>query len=166
MKMTLPVMYLIMQSFSTNAETQLEFKGTLIAEPCQVSTDSQEQEISFSAIALKTFVNNPRSLSKPFQIKLMDCDLSQGNSVSVAFDGERDLQQQNAFSVTGGAKGVAIILEDKNGNAIKPGIPTLPQGLQANSTILEYRAFVQSRVFSEIEEGPFESIVTFSLQYE
>lgn len=162
----LPVMFFILQSVSAIAETQLAFKGTLVADPCQVATDSEDQEINFAAIASKTFINNQRTLPKPFQIQLMDCDLSLGNSVSVTFEGERDLQQQDAFGVTGGAKGVAIVLEDKSGHIIKPGVATMPKSLQSDNTILEYQAFVQSRAFTEVEEGPFASIVTFSLQYE
>lgn len=155
----------LLTCFSAVADTKLEFRGVLTADPCQISTDFERQEINFPAIASKTFINNPRSLPKVFFIQLKECDLSLGKSVKVTFDGERD-QQQDAFSVTGGAKGVAIVLEDNEGKTIKPGVAMRPESLQSEDTTLEFRAYVQAKSFSEVEEGPFESIVTFTLQYE
>lgn len=150
----------------TFADTELEFKGTLIADPCIVDTDTEDQVVEMGTIGAKTFINHDRSAPKPFSLYLKECDLSLGSTVSVTFSGTEESQQPGTFAVTGGAEGVAIALENTNGTPVKPDEATAATGLMSGDTQLNYVAYVQASDFSKVKEGPFESRVIFFLEYE
>lgn len=148
------------------AATDLDFRGTLIAEPCALAAQSEEQTVNFGPVASQTFYANNRTAPRSFAIKLTECDLTMGTTVSVMFSGEPDSNQPDTFAVTGSAAGIAIALETKEGNRVIPGEVAAPVALSANETVLSYKAFVQGNVATAVSEGDFQSIVTFSLQYE
>lgn len=166
MNRTLLVYLLTMLNAVAVADTDLQFRGTLIADPCIVSTDSDEQEVDMGTIASKTFINHPRSVPKSFRIHLLGCDLSLGSTVSVTFSGTEDGDQPGTFAVTGEAKGIAIALEDEEGKAIAPGTELKPMQLEAGNTWMNFIAYVQGLNYSKVKEGPFESRAIFFLEYE
>ncbi|WP_421512472.1 fimbrial protein (plasmid) [Enterobacter sp. JS8-1] len=166
MKINWAACALMALSFSAVADTDLQFKGVLISDPCIVDTDSEEQVVEMGTIAAKTFINHQRSAPKNFKILLKECDLSLGNTVSVTFDGKEDISQPGTFAVTGDASGVAIALEDTNGKPIKPGEELKPVQLYQGETVLNYVAYVQGSDFSKVKEGAFESKAVFFLEYE
>ncbi|WP_085841586.1 fimbrial protein [Enterobacter asburiae] len=157
---------LIALSFNVQADTDLQFKGVLISDPCTVDTGSEEQIIEMGTIAAKTFINHQRSAPKDFRISLKDCDLSLGNTVSVTFEGKEDDEQPGTFAVTGDAAGIAIALEERDGKPIKPGNELKPAQLNQGETVLSYIAYVQGLDFSKVKEGAFESKAIFFLAYE
>ena len=158
--------FLIVLSFSAVAETQLQFKGVLISDPCIVDTESEEQIVEMGSISAKTFISNPRSAPKNFKILLKECDLSLGNTVSLTFRGKEDNDQPGTFAVTGDASGIAIALEETDGNPIKPGVELKPVQLNDSESILNYVAYVQSSDLNKLKEGAFESKAVFFLEYE
>ncbi|WP_312927794.1 fimbrial protein [Pseudescherichia sp.] len=145
------------------AETTVEYSGTLIADPCVVDTGSEDQTIDFGNVVKKTFINHTRSSAEAFRIRLIECDLTAGNNVAVTFNGTEAGDQP---AVTGDARGVAIALEDGRGNPVKPALAMKPVPLSGEETILDYRAFVQSSDYSTVREGAFESVVSFTLEYD
>ena len=147
------------------ADTELGFKGTLISDPCIVDTDKEDQTVDMGTIGAKTFINNKRSAPKSFSLYLKECDLSLGSTVSVTFSGPEESQQPGTFAVTGGAEGVAIALESTDGSPVMPD-ESIAAGLTSGDTQLNYVAYVQANDFSKVKEGPFESRVIFSLEYE
>lgn len=147
-------------------ETALEFKGKLIADPCQVSADSDYQTVEFGTIVSKTFINHNRTSPKRFKIHLEECDLELGNSVKIKFTGDEDSQQLNTFKVSGDAAGIAIAIEDEHGSTVKPDEYMSPVKLNEGDMILNWNAYVQSGDYQKIKEGSFESSVTFHLEYE
>ncbi|WP_318373709.1 fimbrial protein [Enterobacter sp.] len=165
-----PVVSLVIASalFSTvvGADTTIEYSGTLIADPCVVDTGSEDQIVDFGTVVKKTFINHTRSVAEPFRIRLLECDLTAGNNVAVTFNGTEASDQPNTFAVTGEAQGIAIALEDSDGNAVKPAATMKPVPLTGEETILNYRAFVQSSDYSNVREGAFESVVSFTLEYD
>ncbi|WP_024547672.1 fimbrial protein [Siccibacter turicensis] len=148
------------------ADTNVEYSGTLIADPCVVDTGSEDQTVDFGTVVKKTFSNHTRSIAEPFRIRLIECDLTAGNNVAVTFNGTEANDQPGAFAVTGDAQGVAIALEDSDGNAVEPAKTMKPVPLTGEETILNYRAFVQSSDYSNVREGAFESVVSFTLEYD
>lgn len=153
-------------SFTAMSDTDLQFKGVLISDPCIVDTDSEEQVVEMGTIAAKTFINHQRSAPKNFKILLKECDLSLGNTVSVTFDGKEDNDQPGTFAVTGDASGIAIALEEIDGKSIKPGAELRPVQLEQGETVLNYVAYVQGTDFSKVKEGAFESKAVFFLEYD
>jgi len=153
-------------SLSAYADTIVDFKGTLVADPCQVATDSEDQEVFFDVIPSKTFIKQNRSSPRPFRIHLTDCDLSLGNAVMFTFVGEKEATQPGTFATTGEAKGIAIALEDDDAMAVENGKALPAKALTGEDSWFDFRAFVQSTGYESVKEGDFESVVTFSLEYE
>lgn len=157
---------LMIISLPVMAETNLKFSGTLIADPCLVAIDSQEQTVEMGNIAARTFLHYPRSAPKLFTIVLTECDLSSDSAVTVTFNGKKDAEQPQTFAVTGSAQGIAIALEDEAGRAISPGTALAPAPLNAGETLMTYTAYVQGLDFTKVREGSFESTVIFTLEYQ
>lgn len=166
MKIILLVSALMVMSSVAVADTDLQFKGILISDPCIVDTGSEDQTVEMGTIGTKTFLNHDRSAPKPFDITLKECDLSLGTTVTVKFAGTEDIDQPGTFAVTGEASGIAIALEDAEGNAIKPDVVQKPVQLHEGKTVLNYTAYVQGLDFSKVKEGSFESKAVFFLEYE
>ncbi|NIG46418.1 type 1 fimbrial protein [Enterobacter sp. Acro-832] len=153
-------------SLPAQADTDVEFSGTLVADPCVVDTDSQEQEIDFGNIASKTFINHESTAPKDFRIRLLECDLTLGTQVSVTFLGDESLTQPGAFAVTGDAKGIAVRIEDAEGRTVAPNRAHGAGDLLQGETVLAYRARVTAKNVSEVTEGEFMAVATFALDWE
>jgi len=148
------------------ANTDVEFDGTLIADPCVITTDTAEQIVDFRNVPSKTFIKHNRTAPESFSFHLTECDLSLGQTVKVTFFGNEDDAQPGNFAVAGDAKGIAIALENADGEAIKPDQVLSPIALSEGDTLLKYKAYIQATDFSKVTEGDFLSHVTFSLEYE
>ncbi|MDZ7320052.1 type 1 fimbrial protein [Kosakonia sacchari] len=144
----------------------MNFSGTLRAQPCTIVTDTQDQTIRFSELIRSAFIKNHRSPPRKFEIRLEECDLTDGNLVKVLFYGEADKNQPDAFTVNGQVEGVAIVIEDQKGNLIPPDSSSAGQQLTGAQNTLDYTAYVQAPNYEKIRVGDFEAIVTFSLEYE
>ncbi|TQI79101.1 type 1 fimbria pilin [Serratia fonticola] len=159
-------MGLFLLSAHTIAETHVDFEGTLVVDPCVVSPGSENQIVDFRFVPAKTFINHLRTAPEKFSIRLIDCDLTLGQIVKVTFSGNEDVAQPGLFAVEGDAKGIAIYLEDDQGNQIKPEQEMRPVALTDGETLLNYKAYLQGPNFSLVEEGDFYAAVTFYLEYE
>lgn len=148
------------------ADTDVQFGGTLIADPCQVDTDSEDQTVELKTVATKTFINHEQSAATPFSVWLRECDLSMGSQVTVTFYGQKDEANPALFAVDGTAKGIALALSDDSGKAVTPGSEQQPHELNDGDTELKWEARIQSTAGSQVTEGDFVSVVTFSLEYE
>ncbi|VDZ85071.1 fimbrial protein [Kluyvera intermedia] len=148
------------------ADTDVEFSGTLVADPCQVDVDSEDQTVDFGAIASKTFINHDQSAPETFHILLKDCDLTLGEKVSVTFYGEKDATEPALFAVTGQARGIALAITDSEGHPVTPDGAQSWRPLAPGDVQLTWQARVQSTAGKAVTEGEFQSVVTFSLQYE
>lgn len=166
MKAALMWVVLGFPALTSLADTDVEFSGTLVADPCQIEMDSLEQEINFGNIAAKTFINHNYSVAKSFSIHLTECDLSLGNQVSVTFLGEEDSTHPGTLAVTGSAKGISIRMTDSEGRLVAPNEAQPVSGLHAGDTILEYQARIQAQDFSQVSEGDFSAVTTFVLVWE
>lgn len=148
------------------ADTDIEFTGTLVADPCQVATDSEDQQVEFGNIVAKTFLTQNSTPPKMFTLRLVECDLSMGSTVSVTFLGDEALTQPGTFATIGEAKGIAIRLRDSEGNPVVPNEPLPAAGVLEGETVLVWQAQVTTRDSREVTEGEFLSTVTFSMAYE
>lgn len=148
------------------ADTDVIFNGTLVADPCEVHIDSEDQIVDFRNIPSKTFIEYHRSEPERFSIRLTECDLSLGETVKVTFVGAEDGRQTGLFAVTGTAQGLAIAIEDEGGSPVLPNVPLRPAALTAGDTYLNFRAFVSAPVHSQLQDGDFECVTTFLLEYD
>ncbi len=148
------------------ADTEVNFSGILVADPCELHVDSEEQIVDFRNVPSKTFIKYPRSERERFAIHLTECDLSLGETVTITFMGTEDAMQPGLFAVTGTAKGIAIAVEDTNGTPVLPNVPMRASVLTAGNTFLNFEAFISAPVHSRVREGDFESVTTFRLEYD
>lgn len=158
--------FLLMYSISAFSDTDVVFDGVLIAEPCSISSSSEEQVVDFKNIPSKTFISNKRTVPEKFGIMLKDCDLSLGQTVTVSFKGSESGNAAGNFATVGDAKGISIALEDSKGNSIHPNQPAKAVSLDEGDTLLEYYAYIQADDYSRVDYGDFTSSVTFSFEYE
>lgn len=160
----LPLFFLLLSS-TLHADTDIHFSGILVAEPCQLATDSEDQTVDFGSIAARQFINSDTTVPKPFSLRLTDCDLSIGQSVIFTFTGEEDTGQPGLFAVAGEAKGIAILLMDDDGNNIQPGKAMSARSLVDADNVFAFQAAVSGPEFSAVSAGDFTSTVMFSLEY-
>lgn len=149
------------------ADTDIEFTGTLVADPCQVAMDDEEQQVEFGNIARRAFLNHDSTAPKTFTVRLVECDPSVATTVSVTFLGDGNNEAMpGTFATTGEAKGIAIRLRDSEGHTVVPNKPLAATNVQEGETVLAWQAEVTATAMHEVTEGEFFSTVTFSLAYE
>lgn len=166
--MLLTVLFLI--CFQATADTDINFSGTLVKDPCSIEAENEAIIVDFKAVASKTFIYSERSAPQRFELILSDCDLSVGQSVAVAFLGEEEPEHDGFFVVTGSAQGVSILIEGMQGETenggIVPNQPSHPLNLDENKTVLKYQAYLQSFDPVNVVEGEIDTTLIFALSYE
>ncbi|WP_249226397.1 fimbrial protein [Entomohabitans teleogrylli] len=149
------------------ADTDVVFSGTLVEDPCELHVDSEDQIVDFRNVPSKTFITHDRSGRERFSIWLKECDLSRGDTVTVTFIGAEDAFQPGMFALTGGtAAGIAIAVEDADGTPVKPGVAMRPTTLVAGDMVMNFQAFISAPDHSRVQEGDFECVTTFLLEYD
>lgn len=63
-----PLMLLLAGVSVTHADTDVYFSGNLIADPCELHVDSEDQIVDFRNVPSKTFMKYPRSERERFSI--------------------------------------------------------------------------------------------------
>ena len=160
------LMLLLVSISATHADTDVYFTGNLVADPCELHVDSEDQIVDFRNIPSKTFIKYHLSERERFSIMLINCDLSLGSTVKVTFMGTEDVDQPGLFAVTGTAGGIAIAVEDADGTPVLPNTAMRPATLTAGDTNLNFQAFISAPVHSRVGEGDFECVTTFLLEYD
>jgi len=159
----------------------INFDGNLLDRPCQVASESQEQNVMFMVHPTKDFWSLPaRSPVEKFTIHLADCDTSSvWKVVKLKFSGaaEMNMQGQSDYflKVTGENEGkLAVGLLDTDGKTpLKLGVAhNHEQGTQINRTDLQliFGAFVQATpeavAEKSVKPGQYSAIANFELAYE
>ncbi|HFZ4846021.1 TPA: fimbrial protein [Escherichia coli] len=158
-------------SFCANAANQgqgvINFKGTVINAPCGIAPESADQSIDFGQISKAHLNNNGQSIQKPVDIKLVNCDLSEGSkTVEVQFTGtiaageeatNLGLSKTNAIIRMAAQDGTLVAFDGSN----KTNATNLVNG----DNTLHYQAWVQKGT-KDVEEGEFSAIAQFNLSYQ
>lgn len=150
---------------SVRADTDVEFSGALIAEPCQIDSDSEDMTIEFGAIAAKTFIDHTESAPKRFSVWLRECDLELGSQVIVTFNGNKSSDNADYFAVTGLSKDIALKIVDGAGDIVKPGKQQAKHELDKGDTELQWQASIIHTSSDDVTPGDFYSTVNFLLEY-
>ncbi|MCF5228505.1 MULTISPECIES: fimbrial protein [unclassified Pseudomonas] len=161
----------LMLSQTAQAEN-VRLHGALVAEPCVIAPGGESVTLDFGSLIDKDLYTNQRTRSKPFDIRLMECDVSLGKTVKVTFSGIENPHLAGLLAIDGGgqAKGIAIGMETQGGQKLPLNKPGEGVRLVNGSNTLTMLAFVQGEPAAiankTIERGPFSAIATFSLEYE
>lgn len=150
----------------------LRFSGQLVEQPCIIEPDNETIKLEFDSIVEQSLYIYGRSSARPFILRLSECDLSVGNKVRVAFNGQKSLALPNLLAVNSGSttSGIAIALETMDGNPLPLGKDTTDYLLLAGRNEITFKAYVQAEpeaiAKKNIVLGPFTATATFYIEYE
>lgn len=155
---------------------KVTFSGSIIDAPCSIAPESIDQTVELGAISNVALKDGGKSMPRPFQIKLENCDLTvdandpskNNNKVSLTFTGSASEADSALLGITGTAKGAGIALTDGNGKNITLGTATDARLLQNGSNTLSFSAYLQGSGASgaQIVPGEFQSVADFTLAYQ
>lgn len=155
-----------------NVGMKMNFHGTLVDEPCNVSPDDTDIHLDFGTIVDEYLYLNTRTHSQPFTIHLIDCDIDTwpgDGTVTVRFEGAEDIVLPGYLAMSDTSIGAAVGIEEGDGTFLGLGKVSSPIQLADGTVGLNFRAFVegepqaiQSRT---IKLGDFSATATFFLDY-
>lgn len=165
---------MLMGMGACRADSQVDFDGTLIEDPCTlaVGTQGSEQTVDFGTVINKYLYANTRSPVQTFTILLQDCDTSLGKTVSFIFHGTEDTVQPGllALDPTSGAQGVAIGLASADGTPLPLNEASGTSTLNDGDTQISFQTYVQASptaiLNNAIVVGEFSATATFEMVYE
>jgi type 1 fimbria pilin len=146
--------------------------GVLVAEPCVIAPGKDEIQLDFGTIIDKYLYLNTRTLGQSFEIRLEECDLTLGKTVSMTFTGTENSALPGLLAIDGSsaASGIAIGLETPKANKLPLNKASEKLLLQEGSNIIALKAYVQGEpqaiTNKTIGRGPFNAVATFNLEYE
>ncbi|QNQ55444.1 fimbrial protein [Serratia liquefaciens] len=153
-------------------DNNVRFHGALVAEPCVVLPGDEEIPMDFGTIIDKHLYLNTRTQGQAFEIRLAECDLTLGNTVTVMFQGTENPALKGLLAIDGGsvATGIAIGLETPDARPLPLNKESGKYRLQKGSSVIALKAYVQGEPEAlshrSIERGPFSAVATFTLVYE
>lgn len=157
---------------SALAADNMRFHGALVAEPCTIAPGTENIERKFGTIVVKYLYINQRTHGEIFTLPLTECDISLGNSVKVTFLGPEStaLPGLLALDASSQAAGIAIGVETLGGKSIPINQSSNGNQLVQDNSPIRFIAYVQGEpeaiAQQSIRLGPFNAMVTFSLEYE
>lgn len=164
---------MLMASIGIYAQTDVNFKGTLVNAPCMLAPGDELVSVDFSQIFNRSIYKETRTASQKFVIRLSDCDVSVMKSVKVTVEGDENLTLPPGFlklDASSLAKGVAIGLENDQGQFFPLNSQTDKITLHNGDVDIKFQAFVQGEpdalLNQQIEAGSFLATATFSLSYQ
>ncbi|HEJ0329750.1 fimbrial protein domain-containing protein [Serratia marcescens] len=154
------------------AVDNVHYFGNLVAEPCGLLPEDENIVVEFGTVIEKYLYLNGRTHSQPFALRLVDCDISLGKTVSVSFSGTESVPLPGLLALDGGstASGIAIGLETQDGKALPLNQKSGAQELTDGNNQIALQAYVQGEpeaiANQAITRGPFIAVATFNLEYE
>ena len=156
---------------SATAAENLIMRGTLVDAPCFIRPGDDVITLNFEQIIDKFLYRYKRTPSRPLQIHLEDCDISVFKGVKVTFQGLESTALPGMLKLDAGslAKGVAVGLENANGNPLPFNVASPTTALQSGDMVLRFNAYVHGEpdaiINRRIGHGPFTATATFVLDY-
>lgn len=135
---------------------------------CSISPESVDQTINLGQIADTVLLEangSGKSTARPFSIDLENCDVGDGNSVSVTFSGMEG--KDGRLGISGSASGASIAFTDGTGDVIKLGQPSKSFSLQNGNNTLPFAVYLQGDGEpGNIKPGDYQAVADFTLSYQ
>ncbi|MGG4608431.1 fimbrial protein [Providencia sp. Me31A] len=163
--------FLLFAVSTPSVAIKVEFDGKLIADACDVFPGDENVIVDFGTVVNKYLYSYGRTKSMPFQIRLINCDLTVGKDITLKFTGTESPIQKGLLApdLSSTAKGIALGIENKQGVLIPINTGNYKQDLSAGNTTLEFQAYVQAdpKVIpnKSLGLGDFTATTTFMLDY-
>ncbi|UMT25377.1 F7-2 fimbrial protein [Escherichia coli] len=156
-------------SFGANAANQgqgvVNFKGTVIDAPCGIAPESADQSIDFGQISKSHLNAEGISVKKDLNIKLVNCELNNNNTVKVTFAGATVTGAATELG-TAGDTGTAVVISGQDGKLVSFGTEGAAQTLKEGDNTLHYSSWVKKATGGTVKEGDFTAVANFNLTYE
>lgn len=147
------------------------FTGSIIDAPCSIDPTSIDQTVDLGAVSNVALTEGGRSKPQNFDIKLVNCSVATGKTVTTTFNGPEG-GIKGSLGMTGTAKGASIVMTDGNSNVIELGKATTAQALTNGNNTLLFTAYLQGNPDGATPEaknvivpGDFKSVSNFTLAY-
>lgn len=143
----------------------INFTGTIKAAACDISGGA-DQTVPLGDVSTTSF-GNPGDVSpaKPFSI-VLNCPVGGPGQAMVTFSGVAASNPELLALDTGGAAGVAVRINESDGNLIQLGTPSAVTTLVSGMNTLTYQAQYQSLVDRpEITAGVANATAQFTINY-
>jgi type 1 fimbria pilin len=146
---------------------RVNMHGAIIDTACAIAAGSRDQTIDMETIPLGQIVRDGQGMTKPFSIELVNCILERPGNKSdwkffqVTFDGSAE---GTLFGVQGDARGVALKINDSNGNVVIPGEPLPMEEIIPGNRMLNYSMTLIAN-HQPLKAGAYFSTVRFKLDY-
>ncbi|MFI8416764.1 fimbrial protein [Serratia sp. NPDC078593] len=164
------VFSLMMPCLVLQAEDNLHFSGTLVAEPCTVHPDDETIDLDFGNVVDKYLYINQRTIGKAFAIRLLECDISLGELVEITLQGVESSKLPGLFALNAGseAQGVAIGIESVSGESVAVN-QAYRRKLIKGGNSFNLQAYVRAEPDAiknrMIRLGSFSAVSTFLIDY-
>ncbi|NIG46417.1 type 1 fimbrial protein [Enterobacter sp. Acro-832] len=158
-------------------------RGSLVSQPCRLSPESVEQEMSLGQIALWS-LERPGSVSLPVTLQLVleacpagpswlaspqrqqgELWLSGQHGMAMTLTGDADPTDGRYFRLRGSGRGVALRLEDDRGEWLQPGLTARPRALSPGRNVVPLKAQLW-RTSAPLQAGEFYGVVNVNMEYE
>ncbi|WP_369308951.1 fimbrial protein [Providencia rettgeri] len=141
--------------------------GSILETPCAIAMESLDQTIVLDTVPLASLKQWGEGTRQSFAINIINCRLTSSTGTvwanfSLTFEGPAE---RNGFSVFGQATGIALRIDDAQGQPILPGEPLWAGALLRGDRKLEYGLRVVSNN-SAYTPGDFQSTLRFKLDYD
>ncbi|MGG4609856.1 fimbrial protein [Providencia sp. Me31A] len=144
----------------------VRMNGAIIETPCAIAMESIDQTVAFDTVPVSTLKQWGQGPRKQFTINIIGCrlpseDESQEMNFGMTFDGP---SEKYGFSTFGSARGVALQIDNEQGQIIWPGQPIYWGSIVPGDRQLKYGLRLVSN-HSVYKPGDFQSIIRFKLNY-
>lgn len=150
-------------------EAEMQFYGTLVADPCTVAPEDTDITLEFDQIIDKYLYLNTRTHSRPFTIHLLDCDVEDGETVITHFEGLESTELPGYLAMADTTTGAAVGITEADDTFLGLNKDSRPVVLSDGSVVLNFKAFVEGEPTAikneTIKLGEFSAVATFTLVY-
>lgn len=151
-------------------DTEMQFYGTLVADPCTVAPEDTDITLEFDEIIDKYLYLNTRTHSRPFTIHLIDCDVEGSETVTTHFGGVESATLPGYLAMTDTSTGAAVGITEADDTFLGLNKDSRPIVLSDGSISLNFKAFIEGEPAAikneTIKLGEFSATATFYLEYQ
>lgn len=156
--------------------------SVVVTAPCTLRLRSRDQSIQLPPVTTAELRHaGDRSPLTWFNLELAYCIPEKGSQVdptrllktwaplspvaSVVFNGVREADNPDLFSVTGDAKGIGLRLFTHDSSTILPGINHSPLLMKPGDNVLVYGVAIE-RTLNPLKKGMFKAVIDFQVIYD
>lgn len=154
--------------WSAQVQGLVNMDGAILETPCDIAIGDANQSVRMETVPLSQIIEQGYGPEQNFVIRLVHCVLPKVEAddvtqrrFTVTFDGDRDLGH---FGVTGSARGVALMIRNRQGTVAVPGRALPSVSLNKGEMALDYTmALVANQEVPRA--GDYRSSIRFQVDY-